>query len=125
MDSVVNDDGYLNSGCEKFNVQLREEASIGEAVGCTFQGCFYLVTQGGLSVVLPSISVSPNFFPIEAIGYRQPSISIGIRHQVENIVEMEESKQPWPPWKVEVLDRVLLYEGPDEADCLCLENGES
>lgn len=123
VDSVVNDDGYLNSGCEKFNVQLREEASIGEAVGCTFQGCFYLVTQGGLSVVLPSISVSPNFFPIEAIGYRQPSISIGIRHQVENIVEMEESKQPWPPWKVEVLDRVLLYEGPDEADCLCLENG--
>ena len=123
VDSAVTDDGCLNSRCENFNFQGRGEAS--EAVGCTFQGCFYLVTQGGLSVVLPSISVSPNFFPIEAIGYRQPSISTGIRYQVENIVEMKESKQPWSPWKVEVLDRVLLYEGPDEADCLCLENGES
>ncbi|KAL2925426.1 hypothetical protein RDABS01_007715 [Bienertia sinuspersici] len=26
------------------------------------------------------------------------------------------------PWQVELLDRILLYEGPDEADRLCLEN---
>lgn len=125
VDSVVNDDGCLNSGCGKRRVKWTEEASEGEAVGCTFQGCFYLVTQGGLSVVLPSVSISPNFLPIEAIGYRQSSISTVITHKAKNMVEMEESKWPWPPWKVEVLDRVLLYEGPDEADCLCLENGEN
>ncbi|XWS41450.1 hypothetical protein CRYUN_Cryun17cG0082900 [Craigia yunnanensis] len=122
-DSVVHDDRCLNSGSEKFSLQGREEASIGEAVGCTFQGCFYLVTDGGLSVVLPSVTVSSNFLPIETIGYPQPSISTGVGCQAKNTVGVEEPKMLWSPWKVEILDRVLLYEGPEEADRLCLENG--
>uniref|UniRef100_A0A5B6Z0A7 Spatacsin C-terminal domain-containing protein n=1 Tax=Davidia involucrata TaxID=16924 RepID=A0A5B6Z0A7_DAVIN len=115
FDSAVNDDRC-------FNLQ-GWEASVGEAVGCTFQGYLYLVTERGLSVVIPSVSVSSNFLPIEAIGYRQPSISTGIGCQVGNLLEMKTLKQHWSPWKVEVLDRVILYEGPEEADCLCLENG--
>ncbi|KAK9272515.1 hypothetical protein L1049_002888 [Liquidambar formosana] len=121
--SAVHDDKCLNSGCEMFNLQGGEETSVGEAVGCTFQGCFYLVTQGGLSVVLPSVSVSSNFLPIESIGYRHSSVSTGIGHQAGNSLEMKESNQLWSPWKIEVLDKVLLYEGPEEADHLCLENG--
>jgi spatacsin len=27
------------------------------------------------------------------------------------------------PWQVEVIDRVILFEGPEVADHLCLENG--
>ncbi|KAI3496011.1 hypothetical protein L1887_38361 [Cichorium endivia] len=40
-----------------------------------------------------------------------------------NLVEVKGLKQPWPTWKIEVLDRVLLYEGYEEADHLCSENG--
>ncbi|KAM3708731.1 hypothetical protein ACJW31_02G119000 [Castanea mollissima] len=119
---AVRDDSYL-SGCEMFYLQGIKEVLIGEAVGCTFQGSFYLVTENGLSVVLPSISVSSNFLPIETIGYQLPSISRGIEYQVRDILETTESKQPWPLWKLEVLDRVLLYESTEVADCLCLENG--
>ncbi|XVF15027.1 hypothetical protein REPUB_Repub09cG0114100 [Reevesia pubescens] len=121
--SVVHDDRCLKSGSEKFSLQGREEASIGEAVGCTFHGCFYLVTNGGLAVVLPSVSVSSNFLPIETIGYQQPSISTGIGFQAKNTLGLGAARMFWSPWKVEILDRVLLYEGPEEADHLCLENG--
>ncbi|GAY58686.1 hypothetical protein CUMW_188900 [Citrus unshiu] len=123
MSSAVHDDSFLNPGLETFSLKGRKESSVVEAVGCTFQGCFYLVTEGGLSVVLPAISVSPNFLPIETIGYRQACINTGVGSQIKSNLEMEEFKQPWSPWKVEILDRVLLYEGPEEADRLCLENG--
>ncbi|KAK8673759.1 hypothetical protein V6N13_112074 [Hibiscus sabdariffa] len=121
-DSVVHDDRFLNSGSKNFSLQGRE-VSIGEAVGCTFQGCFYLVTDGGLSVVLPSVSVSSNLLPIETIGYQESRIGTGIGCHAKNILGLEEPKMLWSPWKVEILDRVLLYEGPEEADRLCLENG--
>ncbi|KAL7230412.1 hypothetical protein ACSBR2_008822 [Camellia fascicularis] len=115
VDSAVNDDRCINiQGWEAF---------VGEAVGCTFQGCLYLVTEGGVSVVLPSVSVSSNFLPVEAIGYLQSSISMGAGHQFVNLFGVNVLKQPWSPWKVEILDRALLYEGPEEADQLCFENG--
>ncbi|ONI01941.1 hypothetical protein PRUPE_6G168600 [Prunus persica] len=120
---AVHDDNFLNSGCEMVHLQGKEESFIGEAVGCTFQGCFYLVTEGGLSVVLPSVSVSSNFLPVEVIGCRQLCIDSGIGYPVKNAREIKESKQPWSPWNVEILDRVLLYESAEEADRLCLENG--
>lgn len=123
--SAVHDDSFLNSGLEMFSLQGRKESYVVEAVGCNFQGCFYLVTEGGLSVVLPAVSVSPNFLPIETIGYLQPCINTGVGSKKKGNLEMEELKKPWSPWKIEILDRVLLYEGPEEADRLCLENGES
>lgn len=122
---AVHDDNFLNSGCEMVHLQGKEESFIGEAVGCTFQGCFYLVTEGGLSVVLPSVSVSSNFLPVEVIGCRQLCIDSGIGYPVKNAREIKESKQPWSPWNVEILDRVLLYESAEEADRLCLENGKN
>lgn len=99
-----------------------EEITVGEAVGCVLNGCFYLVTVDGLSVVLPSISVASGCIPIEAIGYRQ--ISSCSLDQAVNLIEIKGLKQPWPTWKIEVLDRVLLYEGHEEADHLCSENGK-
>ncbi|KAK9949873.1 hypothetical protein M0R45_005384 [Rubus argutus] len=122
-ESAVCDDSFLNTGCKKFYLQGKEESFIGEAVGCTFQGCIYLVTEGGLSVVLPSISVSSNFLPVEVIGCQQLCVNAGIGYQVKDIRETKESKQPWSPWNVEIMDRVLLYESAEEADRLCLENG--
>uniref|UniRef100_A0A2P2LNY5 Uncharacterized protein LOC105123888 isoform X3 n=1 Tax=Rhizophora mucronata TaxID=61149 RepID=A0A2P2LNY5_RHIMU len=116
-DSAIYDDRCLDSG-GKF-LRGNEDDSVVEAVGGTFQGCFYLVNEVGLSVVLPSISVSSSFLPVEAIGYRQQIINIGVKRTQD----VEESKELFSPWKVEVLDRVLLYEGPEEADWLCLQNG--
>ncbi|KAL5555832.1 hypothetical protein UlMin_038068 [Ulmus minor] len=122
-ESATRDDSCLIHGSEVFHLKEREKAFLGDAVGCTFQGCFYLVTGGGLSVVLPSISVSSNFLPIESIGYRQWSIKSGIEYEVKDSLEMRKSKEPCTPWSIEILDRVLLYESIEEADCLCFENG--
>lgn len=116
VDSAINDDKYLN--------RQGWEAYVGEVVGCTFQGCFYLVSEGGLSVVLPSVSLSSNFFPFEAIAHRQTIIGTTVASQAGDLIESKEIKlQPCLPWKIEVLDRILLYEAPEEADHLCLENG--
>lgn len=101
------------------------EAPVREAIGCTFQGCLYLVTEDGLSVVLPAISVSSSFLPVDAIGYRQLSSTRGAKYEADNLLGIDLTGKPWSSWKVEVLDRVLLYEGAEMADQLCLENGNS
>ena len=123
-ESAVCDDSCVPIDYEMFIHKGRKEAFTGDAVGCTFQGYFYLVTESGLSVVLPSISVSSSFLPIECVGYRQWSISSDSGYQEKDNLEIRESKQPCSPWTVEVLDRVLLYDSVEEADRLCFENGE-
>ncbi|KAL2531339.1 hypothetical protein Adt_04690 [Abeliophyllum distichum] len=115
FDFIANDD-------ISYNVRGRE-ASVKGAVGCNFHGFLYLVTEEGLSVVLPSLSVSSHFYPVEAIGYRLPSSTNSMKCQAGSLFETEGIKNIWAPWKVEILDKVLLYEGPEEADQLCLENG--
>lgn len=79
------------------------------------------MTNDGLSVVLPSVTVSSNSLPYESVARLQPGSLLGT---VNQDLELKESKCPWSPWQVEVLDRVLLYESIDEADRLCSENGE-
>lgn len=113
VDLAMNDEIGSNGG--------GEEVTLGDAVGCMFHGCFYLVRADALSVVLPSISAGHGCIPVEAIGYRQ--LNSGSKDRTRNLIELKGLKQPWPPWKLEVLDRVLLYEGHEEADHLCLENG--
>ncbi|KAI3451060.1 hypothetical protein Pfo_007725 [Paulownia fortunei] len=115
LDFIVNDEiNYSMQGWE---------TSSNEAVGCNFHGFLYLVTEKGLSVVLPSISVPSNLFPVEAIGYGLPNCASSIKCGADNLMGFDRIKKPWSPWKVEVLDRVLLYEGPEVAEKLCLENG--
>ncbi|KAG8383430.1 hypothetical protein BUALT_Bualt04G0012400 [Buddleja alternifolia] len=97
-------------------------ASSNEAVGCNFNGFLYLVTEEGLSVVVPSISVSSNFYPLEALGHRLPNCTSSIKSEAGNLMGITRIGEPWSPWKVEVLDRVLLYEGPEVAEQLCSEN---
>jgi spatacsin len=82
------------------------------------------VTEVGLSVVLPSFSATSDFLPVETIGYQQHLINTDIGWRARRMLEIRESIEPFSPWKVEVLDRVLLYDGPAEADHLCLTNGE-
>ncbi|CAL0330002.1 unnamed protein product [Lupinus luteus] len=119
----VHDEYLSNSACDVYNFSGKEEAIIGEAIGCTFQGCFYIVREGGLSVYLPSISILPNFLPVEYIGYRRSSKDIETPVLVKDNVEIKDPIKEFSPWKAEILDRVLLNEGTKEADRLCLENG--
>lgn len=117
LDFVMNDEiNYSKQGWE---------TSSSEAVGCNFLGFLYLVTEKGLSVVLPSISVPSNFPPVEAIGYNLPKFTSSIKCGAGNLMGVDETKKPWSPWKVEVLDRALLHEGTDVAEHLCLENGKN
>ncbi|KAM6563640.1 hypothetical protein CsatB_023638 [Cannabis sativa] len=122
-ESAICDDSGLLMECEMHLQNGRKESFTGDAVGCTFQGCFYLVTENGLSVVLPSISVSSSFLPIEFIGYRQGSINSGSVYKEKDNMEIRNFRHPCSSWTIEVLDRVLLYDSVEEADRLCIENG--
>ncbi|KAK9134405.1 hypothetical protein Syun_013735 [Stephania yunnanensis] len=120
LSSEVNDDGVLNFRTAEFNSE--RETFVGEVIGFSYQGCLYLVTRNGLSVVLPSVSVSSNALSVGSMGYWQPSLSTGSECQTQNILESERHGHI-SPWKMELLDRALLYEGPEEAEHLCSENG--
>ncbi|KAK7399448.1 hypothetical protein VNO78_10630 [Psophocarpus tetragonolobus] len=117
----VHDDNFLDSVYDVYHFNGKDV--IGEAIGCTFQGSFYIVREGGLSVYIPSISILSNFLPVEYIGYRQSSKDVGISVLLKDNLELKEPTKRFSPWKAEVLDRVLLYEGTEVADQLCLKNG--
>ncbi|KAL2342976.1 hypothetical protein Fmac_004261 [Flemingia macrophylla] len=117
----VHDDNFLDSVNDVYH--FGKQDVIGEAIGCRFQGCFYIVREDGLSVYVPSISILSNFLPVEYIGYRHSSKDVGISVLLKDNLEIKEPTKRFSPWKVEILDRVLLYEGTDAADQLCLKNG--
>ncbi|XP_047335346.1 spatacsin [Impatiens glandulifera] len=116
---------YLESAVdeEKFCNLQGSDTFTGKAIGFTFQGYLYLFMKDGLSIVLPSISVSPNFLPVEAIGYQQPNTSAAGEYSFAQTLEFQGPRQTLSSWKVEVLDRALLYESPEAGDLLCLQNG--
>lgn len=120
----VHDDNILDSAYDIYHFNGKEEVVIGEVVGCTFQGYFYIVREDGLSVYVPSVSLLSSFLPVEYIGYRQPSTNRGISVLIKDSVEVREPTKRFSPWKIEILDRVLVYEGIEEADQLCSKNGE-
>ncbi|KAK7399452.1 hypothetical protein VNO78_10634 [Psophocarpus tetragonolobus] len=117
----AHDDNFLDSVYDVCHFNGKDV--IGEAIGCTFQGSFYFVREGGLSVYIPSISILSNFLPVEYIGYHQSNKDVGISVLLKDNLEIKEPTKRFSPWKAEVLDRVLLYEGTEVADQLCLKNG--
>ncbi|KAL8160713.1 hypothetical protein V2J09_002250 [Rumex salicifolius] len=119
LETNLYDDKFSNFGVN-FDLKTERETVIGDVVGCIFHGCFYLVTVQGFSVILPSMSISSHFHPIESIGYTTPT---QFAYDVGEIMKTKEVQPILPPWKVEILDRVLLFEGSDGADLLCRENG--
>ncbi|XP_010431915.1 PREDICTED: uncharacterized protein LOC104716225 isoform X1 [Camelina sativa] len=118
--TTMRDDSYLNYDGNKISIQGAEENLIEESVGCSFQGFLYLVTCSGLSVFLPSVSITSNYPTVEAIEYLQPFQTTVMVCQRRDDLGTGESRFPW---QVEVIDRVILFEGPEAADHLCSENG--
>ncbi|KAL5999629.1 hypothetical protein ACLOJK_037914 [Asimina triloba] len=125
MPSSVLDDGGLQSSkySGMCSVLEQETAFPGQAIGFSFQGSFYLTTQDGLFIVLPAVPVSSSILSGESFGYWRPILNSSSGNQMENFLETKDYREQWLPWKLEVLDRTLLYESPEEADRICLENG--
>ncbi|KAK8457117.1 hypothetical protein SEVIR_3G127700v4 [Setaria viridis] len=101
----------------------KDSAFVGDSVVCCCQGYLYLITQNGLSVVLPPVSISSFSSHGDAIKFWQPGFAVGSACNALNLLSVERSETRWKPWQIEVLDRALLYEGPALADRLCWENG--
>lgn len=113
VDAEIKDDKCLNIETEVIHLKENEESLV-DVVGCSFQGCLYLVMQTGLSVVIPSILSSSKLLPSKSV--RNQEYNHGISRSMGAV-----SSQ----WIIEVLDRCILYEGPEVADRLCLENGKT
>ncbi|CAA7400661.1 unnamed protein product [Spirodela intermedia] len=108
------DDSFLSEWVSSFS----KERSLGfEAIGCCFEGFLYIVTDEGLFVILPSLSISSGAIVTTSIEYCQTNTIQAC--QKETLY----ARDGFRPWQIEVLDRTLLYEGPDEADYVCWENG--
>ena len=123
--SPVLDDRDLKICCmSKSCASIREITLSGESIGCSFHGCLYLVTQDGLSVILPSVSVSSSILAAESSRYWQPNTTTGGESQIKILLATDEFKELGRPWQIEIVDRTLLYEGPEEAELICLANGE-
>ncbi|KAF3781980.1 Spatacsin-C domain-containing protein [Nymphaea thermarum] len=105
------------------SVNLEKDLSFnGQVIGCCFLGCLYLVAEGGLSVVLPSVSI-PSDLTLELIRYWHPTVDSSCRHPTKDLLFIGSCRNQFQPWQMEVLDRTLVYEGPVEADRVCIENG--
>ncbi|KAJ1264321.1 hypothetical protein BS78_09G254700 [Paspalum vaginatum] len=98
-------------------------AFAGDSIVCSCQGYLYLITQCGLSVVLPPVSISSFSSHGDAIKFWQPGFAGGGTCDALNLLSVDRSETIWKSWQIEVLDRALLYEGPALADRLCRENG--
>ncbi|KAL9229664.1 hypothetical protein vseg_005107 [Gypsophila vaccaria] len=118
IESDCSDDNCLDLVNKTFDVQSVD----GDAIGCSFQGCLYVVTRNAISVVLPSVSLTSNFHPIHLMCGKALNTSEGAAHNLLSCFSFIEKKPIVSPWQVAVLERVILYEGPDEADHLCLQN---
>uniref|UniRef100_A0A7N0TN62 Spatacsin C-terminal domain-containing protein n=1 Tax=Kalanchoe fedtschenkoi TaxID=63787 RepID=A0A7N0TN62_KALFE len=118
LNTVADDVEFCDS--EFKSLRGSEGTVTDEAVGCVFQGCLYLLARDGLLVFLPKISLSPSFLPVEQMSSMQLNVNRDNQSQNKKLIGTDE---PWSQWKMEVLDRVLIYECPEEGDRLCLRNG--
>ncbi|EPS61671.1 hypothetical protein M569_13124, partial [Genlisea aurea] len=119
---VVHTDLQLDVMVENESSMQLWQTSSSETVGCIFDGFLYLVTKEGISVVLPSISVSPKSFPVEDLRY---GLANGSSHDTcgaGDLFGVHPNKKRSPHWKIDVLDRVIIYDGPEVAERLSLEN---
>ena len=101
----------------------KNSAFVGDSVVCYCQGYLYLITQCGLYVVLPPVSISSFSSHDGAIKFWQSGFAVGSTCNALNLLPVDRSETRWKTWQIEVLDRALLYEGPSLADRLCWENG--
>jgi spatacsin len=124
MASRLLDERDINDGFLDRRLLFQKDFSVaGESAVCSFQGYVYLISQDGLSVVLPSVSTSSFSSCIDDIQFWQPGFSGGSACNALNLTSVNRPETRWKTWQIEVLDRALLYEGPSLADRLCWENG--
>lgn len=97
----------------------------GDVLTFSSQGCLYIISVTALHVVLPPLA-SP---PPRALGREGPWWLTGSGSEMgaskwDCLLPTDSSRPGIQQWQTEVLDRCLVYDSPEEAERLCVENGE-
>ncbi|KAL3688215.1 hypothetical protein R1sor_014524 [Riccia sorocarpa] len=103
---------------------------VGETLAFCSQGCLYLVTATSLHVVLPQLALSLAQSAPAFIELQEPEWSTLYRSENQSGQNKlkngaKEQATVIRRWQSEVLDRALVWDGLQEAEVLCSENGWS
>ncbi|KAG0476485.1 hypothetical protein HPP92_013326 [Vanilla planifolia] len=113
-------DGRHLDDCFLYRSHSVIDCYVGECIGFSFKGLLYVVTQEGLFVVLPSFSYSCNALSVES---ERSSTAECEKYELSGLLTINEPEGFWKPWQIEIFDRTLSFEGPEEAENICLLNG--
>ncbi|BBN07122.1 spatacsin [Marchantia polymorpha subsp. ruderalis] len=110
-------------------VEMRS-SYVGDTLAFCSQGSMYLVTATSLHVVLPPLAVSwSQSAPLTLVPQEQewPAINDSETQSRWDELNMGMNSRGTmlQRWQSEVLDRALVWDGLEEAEVLCLENGWS
>lgn len=120
---TVVDDRNLNDFLYK-RCYFKKDVFVGELIGFSFKGILYVLTQEGLFVILPSISFSCILSSVESTRHWKSSTACS-KYEMGDLLASNKPCQLWRPWQIEVFDKTLFFEGPEEAEAICLYNGEN
>ena len=107
---------------------IKQHRCEGEVLSFTSQGCLYLVTATALHVVLPPLELSSPQSDALALGCEGPWWPTGSGS--ENFSSNWNGMLPLltqpriQQWQSEMQDRFLIFDGLEEAERLCGENGK-
>ncbi|PKA53792.1 hypothetical protein AXF42_Ash011271 [Apostasia shenzhenica] len=103
--------------------KISSEKDVEESIGFSFEGFLYILTQKGLFVILPSVSITRGTMSVHSTRHWQPSTAACSKYEIKGLLVVNEHQELWRPWQMEIFDRTLIYEGAEEAETICLENG--
>jgi hypothetical protein len=93
---------------------------------CAFssQGYVYFLQEDGLHVVLPPISASKSKLP-DSLEGRWWFTGSKFECMIDGYSGFRKPRAMLKQWQMELLDKVLIYDGLFEAEYFAAENGES
>jgi len=112
-------------GTDELPVGYKQSSYGGDVLAFGCQGSLYIVSATSLHVVLPPLD---SFVP-QAVGSKGPwwLTERGCKKGLSKwdcMLPLDSNRPAIKQWQTQVLDRFLAYNGLEEAECLCVENGE-
>ncbi|CAK9198622.1 unnamed protein product [Sphagnum troendelagicum] len=113
-------------GTDELPVGYKQSSYGGDVLAFGCQGSLYIVSATSLHVVLPPLD---SFVP-QAVGSKGPwwLTERGCKKGLSKwdcMLPLDSNRPAIKQWQTQVLDRFLAYNGLEEAECLCVENGWS
>lgn len=122
VSSTVLDERNLDDCCIYKRCLFKKDVFVGESIGFSFKGILYVVTQEGLFAILPSVSFPCIVSSVESTRHWKPSTACS-KYEMNNLLAANKPHELWRPWQMEIFDKTLSFEGPEEAEAICLDNG--